>query len=83
MILHKLFNLMVLHKVSEHVAEPMKAFSYSCIGWLATASISMDWILKGRDVLSLISMAALAVLNVLILCNYIHHRFFKKKKRNG
>ena len=76
----KLLETMYLQKVSDHAAEPAKALGYSFVSLLATASLQMDWILTGRDVLSFVSMGALALLNVLILCNYIHHRFFKKKQ---
>jgi len=69
---------MWLQRISEHVGEPVKAVIYSALAFFASKSIELDWILTGRDVMSFISMCALALLNVLILCSYIHRKWFKK-----
>ena len=71
---------MSINRVSALIGENMAAFSASALTGLATVSIHMEWIGVGKEIAGLVSMAALAVLNMLILGNWIYHKW---KKRNG
>ena len=61
-----------------YLSETVKTFSASGLTTLATVSVWRDWIDVGTDVMTFISVSALATLNVFILCNWIHRKFLKK-----
>jgi len=72
--------MMSISKVSQHLGESFTAWGTSGLATLAAVAVKLEWIDVGTKVMGLISITALAVLNVLILGNWMYRKFFRKNQ---